>query len=151
MYWDHKELDMTEQLNWTELNWLSIILDILKKLDVIHTSQHMFQRGEKTCNQINIKQNGMFWNRRQNLASVYVRLFATPWTVACQAPLPMKFFRQEYWSGLPFPPPRDLPDPGVKPTSLVSLALAGRFLTTVKWFTKNKLIIYGYELELHLQ
>ena len=111
----------------------------------------MFQRGEKTCNQINIKQNGMFWNRRQNLASVYVRLFATPWTVACQAPLPMEFFRQEYWSGLPFPPPRDLPDPGVKPTSLVSLALAGRFLTTVKWFTKNKLIIYGYELELHLQ
>ena len=85
----------------------------------------MFQRGEKTCNQINIKQNGMYWNRRQNLASVHVRLFSPPWTVACQAPPPMEFFRQEYWSGLPFPPPGDLPDPGVKPTSLVSPALAG--------------------------
>ena len=111
----------------------------------------MFQRGEKTCNQINIKQNGMYWNRRQNLASVHVRLFAPPWTVTCQAPPPMEFFRQEYWSGLPFPPPGDLPDPGVKPTSLVSPALAGRFLTTVKWFTKKKSIIYGYEVELRLQ
>ena len=42
---------------------------------------------------------------------------ATPWTVACQAPLSMRFSRQEYWSGLPFPSPRDLPDPGMKPGS----------------------------------
>ena len=41
-----------------------------------------------------------------------VRLFATPWTVACQAPLSMGFSRQEYWSGLPCPRPGDLPDPG---------------------------------------
>ena len=41
-----------------------------------------------------------------------VQLFATPWTVACQAPLSMGFPRQEYWSGLRFPPPRDLPNPG---------------------------------------
>ena len=40
---------------------------------------------------------------------------ATPWTVTCQAPLPMEFSRQEYWSGLPFPSPGDLPDPGIKP------------------------------------
>ena len=44
-----------------------------------------------------------------------VRLFATPWTVACQAPLSVGFPRQEYWSGLPFPSPGDLPDPGIKP------------------------------------
>ena len=44
-------------------------------------------------------------------------LFATPWTVARQAPLPMGFSRQEYWSGLPFPSPGDLPDPGIKPRS----------------------------------
>ena len=44
--------------------------------------------------------------------------FATPWTVACQAPLSMGFSRQEYWSGLPFPSPGDLPDPGIKPRSL---------------------------------
>ena len=53
--------------------------------------------------------------------------FATPWTVAHQAPLPMGFFRQEYWNGLPFPSPGDLPNPGIEPTSPT---LAGRFFTT---------------------
>ena len=46
-----------------------------------------------------------------------VRLFATPWTVSRKAPLSMGFPRQEYWSGLPLPTPRDLPDPGIEPTS----------------------------------
>ena len=54
-----------------------------------------------------------------------VRLFVIPWNVALQAPLSMGFSRQEYWSGLPFPPPGDLPDPGMEPKSLVSSALAG--------------------------
>ena len=52
-----------------------------------------------------------------------VQLFETPWTVAHQAPLSMGFFRQEYWSGLPFPPPGDLPNPGIKPESPMSPAL----------------------------
>ena len=51
-----------------------------------------------------------------------VRLIAIPWTVARQAPLCMEFSRQEYWSGLPFPPPGDLPQPGIEPRSP---ALAG--------------------------
>ena len=46
-----------------------------------------------------------------------VRLFVTPWTVAHQASPSMGFSRQEYWSGLPFPSPGDLPDPGIKPRS----------------------------------
>ena len=46
-----------------------------------------------------------------------VQLFATPWTVAHQAPPSMEFSRQEYWSGLPFPSPGDLPDPGIEPGS----------------------------------
>ena len=46
-----------------------------------------------------------------------VRLFVIPWTVAHQAPPSMGFSRQEYWSGLPFPSPRDLPDPGIEPRS----------------------------------
>ena len=46
-----------------------------------------------------------------------VQLFLTPWTPAYQAPPPMEFSRQEYWSGLPFPSPGDLPDPGIKPRS----------------------------------
>ena len=58
-------------------------------------------------------------------------LFATLWTETLQAPLSMGFLRQEYWSGLPFPPPEDLPDPGIRPRSLVSPALASRFFTTV--------------------
>ena len=46
-----------------------------------------------------------------------IRLFATPWTIGYQAPLSMGFSRQEYWSGLPFPSPGDLPDPGIEPRS----------------------------------
>ena len=54
----------------------------------------------------------------------HVQLFSTTWTVAHQAPLSVEFSRQEYWIGLPFLPPGDLPDPGIEP---VSLALAGEF------------------------
>ena len=46
-----------------------------------------------------------------------VQLFVTPWTVTHQAPLSMEFFRQEYWSGLPFPSPGDLSNPGIEPGS----------------------------------
>ena len=59
-----------------------------------------------------------------------IRLFAALRTVAGQAPLSMGFSRQEYWSGLPFPPPGDLPNPGIKPTSLAILSLTDRFFTT---------------------
>ena len=64
----------------------------------------------------------------QSLSHVW--LFLTPWTVACQAPLSIGFSRQEYWSGLPFPPPGYLPDPGIEPVSLVSLASVSRFFTS---------------------
>ena len=53
-----------------------------------------------------------------------------PWIGAYQAPLSMEFFRQEYWGGLPFPSPGDLPDPGFKPESFASPALVGSFFTT---------------------
>ena len=56
--------------------------------------------------------------------------FATPWSVVRQAPLSMEFFRQEYWSGLPCPPPGDLPIQGSNP-HLLSHALAGGFFTTI--------------------
>ena len=60
-----------------------------------------------------------------------LRLFATLWTVAHQAPLSMGLPRQEYWSGLPFPSAGDLPHPLIEPTSLTSPALAGEFFTTI--------------------
>ena len=59
------------------------------------------------------------------------QLSATPWTVALQASLTMEFSRQEYWSGFAFPTPGDLPNPGIKPKSLVSPALASGFFTTM--------------------
>ena len=62
--------------------------------------------------------------------SVLLDSFVTPRTVAHQAPLSMEFSRQEYWSGLPFPPPGVLPDTGMEPSSP---ALAGRFFTSVHW------------------
>ena len=58
------------------------------------------------------------------------RLFATLWTVACQAQPSMGFSKQEYWSGLLCPPPEDLPDPEMEHVSLLSPALAGVFFTT---------------------
>ena len=60
----------------------------------------------------------------------HVQLFATPWTVAHQVLLPMEFSKQEYWSGLPFPTPGDLSNPGIETMSLASPTLAGRFFTT---------------------
>ena len=58
------------------------------------------------------------------------QIFATPWTVAHQAPLSMGFSRQEYWSGSSFPPPGYLPNPEIKSASLMSPAWAGRLFTT---------------------
>ena len=57
----------------------------------------------------------------------YVQLFVTPWTIACQTLLSMGFSRQEYWSRLLWPPPGDLSNPGIEPSSPT---LAGGFLTT---------------------
>ena len=67
-----------------------------------------------------------------------VQLSTSPWTIAPQAPLSLDFSRQEYWSGLPFPPPEDLPDPGIKPVSSTSAALAGRFFTTSATLKRSK-------------
>ena len=65
-----------------------------------------------------------------------VQLFATPWTVAHQAPLSMGFSRQEYWSGVPFPSPGDLSDPGIDPGS--PTLQAGYHLSTGEDPNENK-------------
>ena len=68
-----------------------------------------------------------------------VRLFATPWTIALQAALSMGFSREDYWNGLPYLSPEDLPNlpnPGIKPVSLTSPALVGGFFTiSATWET----------------
>ena len=63
------------------------------------------------------------------MCSVESGSLQSPWTLAYQAPLSVEFSRQEHWSGLSFPPPRDLPDPGIEPVSPASPAVAGRFFT----------------------
>ena len=65
----------------------------------------------------------------------------TAWTAACQVPLSMEFFSQGYWSGLPLPPPGNLPNPGTEPTPLVFPALAGRVFTT--WASWNTVPVLG--------
>ena len=77
-----------------------------------------------------------------------IQLFATPWTLAHQAPLSVCFPRQEYWRGLPFPPPGDLPNSGIKLVSLTSPTLADRFFTTsatreAQVSPKLNLVLYG--------
>ena len=72
-----------------------------------------------------------------------VRLFATLWTIAHQAPLSIGFSRQGYWSGLPSPPPGDLPDPGIDLASLTSAALVGGLFTASTVVYMNWLPIQG--------
>ena len=77
------------------------------------------------------------------------RLLATLWTVALQAALSMGFSWQEYWSGLPCPPPGDLSDPRIKPLSLKSLAYAGGFFTTSATYkARQRLQIHLYSTTL---
>ena len=76
----------------------------------------------------------MQWCHRYMYAGVpshfsCVQLFVTPWTTAHQALLSTGFSREEYWAGCPCPPPRDLPNPGIKPMSPLSPALRGGFVT----------------------
>ena len=73
-----------------------------------------FQRFVSLKKQISLR---MREERKKVKSFSHVQLFATPWTVAHEAPPSMGFSRQEYWSGLPFPSPGDLPDPGIEPGS----------------------------------
>ena len=125
--WDHKELDTTERLNWTEWcpptgEWVNCSISRQRNI-IQHTQKKKNERSnhEKP------------WRKVKCLCCVlssfsHVWLFVTPWTVVCQVPLSMGFYRQEYWSGLPFPSAGDLLDPGIEPASLMSLALVGNIL-----------------------
>ena len=70
----------------------------------------------------------------------HVQHFVAPWTVAHQASLSMEFSRQQYWNSLLFPPPGDLPNLGIEPTSLAFSALAGGFFNTSNtWEAQTKM------------
>ena len=76
----------------------------------------------------------------------HVQFFATLWTVACQAPLSMGFSKQEYWNGLPFPSPGDLPEPRFELVSPVSPALTDRFFTVEPPGKPSKSALIGMQL-----
>ena len=86
-----------------------------------------------------------------------VWLFVTPWTIACQAPLSMELSRQEYWNGLPCPPPGDLPDAGFEPESPMSPALQGDTLPLSHQGRPDKITLNSckppkdYLLKYHIQ
>ena len=67
----------------------------------------------------------------------HIWFFLTPWTITHQAPLSLGFSRQEYWSGLPCPPPRDLPHPGIEATPPMSLALQVDSLPRLPWWLRQ--------------
>ena len=116
-----------------------------KSTSPTHTFHPSSHEGFRRCVCPNSAQwvstTGLLWQllgTQCNVCACYclsrVQLFATPWTVAQQAPLSMGFSRQEYWSGLWFPSPGDLPYSGFKLTSLISPALAvGFFTTSATW------------------
>ena len=74
----------------------------------------------------------------------WVHLSTTPWTEQCQAPASMGFSMQEYWNGLPFASPGDLPEPGIELVSPVSPALVGNFFTTEPPGKPNQLEIFFF-------
>ena len=110
---------MDSQASWVR----DLTLHLFSKQKEIFLSNH---REIKTKKGIGMTQ------MRECLLGCFscVQLIVTLQTIACQAPLSMGFSRQEYWSGLPCLHPGDLPNPGIEPVSLMSPALAGRFLTT---------------------
>ena len=101
--WGRKESDTTERLNWTELDWAAVWTH--------HSPPPKFSTYV-------LPHFSHVW------------LFATSWAVAFQAAPSIGFSRQEYWSGLPRPPSGDVSEPGIKPTSFISPALAAGFFTT---------------------
>ena len=104
--WGCKESDTTERLIWSDLARLWPLLLSYGSNFLKH-------------DQLTLHENEPF---HVLIHFSHVRLFATPWTIGHQGPLSMAFSRQEYRSGLPFPPPGDLPHPGIKPVSLMSPA-----------------------------
>ena len=124
------------------------VVSTLEKSDTKHTLTKVMQtltqdlKKEYTVT----KKVACVWRNVHAMPSRFshVRLFVTLWTVAHQAPLTMRFSRQEYWNGLPYPPPWDLPDPGIEPVSLMPPPLAGRFLTTSATWEAH-MEIYTYQ------
>ena len=101
-----------------------------------HEAVSLDKSSDQSC--FPLGNEGMFSSNACACMLSYVLLFVTPSSAACQVPLSIGFPRQEHWSGLPFPPPGDLPDAGIQPASPVIPALAGGFFTTEPLIWSNR-------------
>ena len=127
--WDHKELDTTE--------WLSTAQHTESPPSLAMHPEHLSPHSKESQHRGNLSPQTSICACMLNCLS-RVRLCATLRTVAYQTPLSMGFSRKEYWSGLPCPPPGDLPSTLTEPSSLRSPALAGRFFTSrATWEAPN--------------
>ena len=117
--------DWVTELNWTELLW---------NKNFLKTSYSNWPSLPQNRNDLEflyfLWQHIYLHDGCVLISYSHVPLFVNLWTVAHQAPLFMEFSRQESWRRLPYPPPGDLPSPGIEPRSLTSPALAGEFFTT---------------------
>ena len=102
----HVMLTISVWWRWSKL-WLGSLISI-------HSLDHCYLLSRMSLEEF-WRSFSCLWGEVKSLS--HVQLFATPWTVAYQALPSMGFSRQEYWSGLPFPSPEDLPDPGIKSRS----------------------------------
>ena len=108
-------------------------LEKKRQKECVPGKKHMHPDAHSSTiyNSQHIKATEMSINRWIYITCVYAQFcLCNPWTVACQVPLFMGFFRQEYWSGLPFPPPGDCLNPGTELMSLASPAFSGGVFTT---------------------
>ena len=135
----YKQSTVWDFYQWTYMNRVSLVARLVKNLPATGRPGfnpwvkkiHWRREGVPTPVFWPGEFHGLYSPRGRKESDTTEQLSLSPWTVTHQAPLSMKFPRQEYWSGLPFPTSGDLPDPMIKPTSLVSPALADGFFTTV--------------------
>ena len=120
-------------LGWTEpLQGLRNLKIYLSCTQVLHSARSHSQSGQ--CpGRLEARSEACSVSSLQPKQDYLISLTVTPWTVAHRAPLSMGFSRQEYWSGLPCPPPGDLPDPGIKPTSPMVPSLQAASLLLSHW------------------
>ena len=125
---DHQKEEKCPQWKVVAGNFPGRKIHTMRKPVWRHWNQRsIYDRNAKTTGQTTWCNEGLDKLTRLLSPSVTSNSFVTPWTVPHQAPLSMGFSRQEYWSRFPFPPPGDLPDPGIKPMSPASSALASGF------------------------
>ena len=131
-----------QQIQWWGLSWLSAFSywHIMMTFQAVSSDTDGFPYAWVPCFSLKLIMHASMLS-----CFSHVWLLATLWTIACQAPLSMGFFSQEYWSGLPFPSSGDLPDSGIEPESLMLPALAAGFFTTVATWETPKHIISKFK------